>query len=96
MFEWATGALLVTVALVLGRAVAGPSLFDRILAVNMAGTKMALFVALFGFLTDRPAFLDMALVYALINFIVIFAVLRFIRFRGLNDEHVYGTDPGDV
>jgi len=58
------------------RAVAGPSLYDRILAVNMFGTKTVLLIALLGFVMGRPEFLDIAMVYALINFISVIGVLR--------------------
>ena len=77
MFAAATLAVLVTMGLALIRAFRGPTVYDRILAVNMFGTKTVLFIAVFGFLTGRPGFLDIALVYALINFISTVAVLRF-------------------
>ena len=64
-------------ALVLTRALVGPTVFDRVLAVNSFGTKTVLLIAVIGFLTGRPEFLDLALVYALINFVGTIAVLRF-------------------
>ena len=70
-------ALLVAMLMTLVRAIMGPSIFDRILAVNTFGTKIVLFLGVYGFLTKRPDFLDIALVYALINFISTLAVLRF-------------------
>jgi len=70
-------ALLVTMILTLGRALAGPTLFDRLLAVNSFGTKTVLLIAAAGFLAGRPEFLDIALVYALINFLGTIAVLKF-------------------
>ncbi len=72
-----TITLLVVMAMALVRAFAGPSIFDRVLAVNMFGTKTVLFIAVLGFLTGRPDFLDIALVYALMNFISVIALLRF-------------------
>jgi len=75
----ATVAVLVIMALALVRAFVGPGVYDRILAVNMFGTKTVLFIALYGFLTDRPEFLDIALVYTLINFIGVIAVLNFVK-----------------
>ncbi len=75
-------ALIVTMALVLLRALLGPTLYDRILAVNLFGTKTVLLIAVLGFLGGRPAFLDIALTYALINFTGVIAVLRFMRRRG--------------
>ena len=77
MFAVVTLAILAVMGIALVRAFIGPTIFDRVLAVNMFGTKTVLFIAVFGFLNGRPDFLDIALVYALINFIGIIAVLRF-------------------
>lgn len=77
MYEVATIAILVAMVLALARALLGPSLYDRILAVNTFGTITVLFIAIFGFLTERPEFLDIALVYALINFTTTIAILKF-------------------
>ncbi|MGF1525798.1 MAG: monovalent cation/H+ antiporter complex subunit F [Candidatus Competibacterales bacterium] len=65
-------------ALAFIRALRGPSVYDRILAVNTFGTKTVLIIALLGFFHGRPDFLDIALAYALINFIGTIAVLKFI------------------
>ena len=77
MFVTAMVAILVTMALALVRAGFGPTVFDRILSLNMFGTKTVLLIAVIGFLTNRPDFLDIALLYALMNFIGMVAVLRF-------------------
>jgi len=74
-------AILVTMVLAVVRGLAGPTIFDRVLAVNMFGTKTVLFIAVVSFLTGRPDFLDLALAYALINFIGVFAVLLFFQSR---------------
>jgi multicomponent Na+:H+ antiporter subunit F len=76
---FAAGALgvLVAMAMALARALMGPTTYDRIMAVNMFGTKTVLLIALLGFMAGRPEFLDIALVYALINFIGTIAVLKF-------------------
>lgn len=79
MFAAAAVGILVVMALALARAFLGPSICDRILAVNMFGTKTVLFIAVYGFLTGRPDFLDIALTYALINFIGVIAALKFIE-----------------
>ena len=79
----ATVALLVAMALTLFRAVAGPSLFDRVLSANSFGTKIVLLIGLLGFLTERPEFLDIALLYALVNFVGTIAILKFFRNRNL-------------
>jgi len=65
------------------RAFIGPTFTDRILAVNSMGTATVLFVALLGFLTGRPEFLDIALLYALINFVGTLAILKFFNFGDL-------------
>jgi len=90
MFAVTTIAILVAMLLALGRALLGPTLYDRILAVNTFGTITVLFIAIFGFLTGRPEFLDIALAYALINFITTIAVLKFFEYgdmgRGSFDQ----------
>jgi multicomponent Na+:H+ antiporter subunit F len=89
MFGAATAALLVCMAMTLTRAVLGPTVFDRVLAVNSFGTKTVLLIAVFGFLTGRPDFLDLAMVYALMNFIGTIAVMKFTRFgdlAGMEDD----------
>ncbi|MDX1496789.1 MAG: monovalent cation/H+ antiporter complex subunit F [Salinisphaeraceae bacterium] len=80
MFAAAMLAVLITMTLALLRALLGPSVYDRILAINMFGTKTVLFIAVLGFLNGRPEFLDIAIVYALINFIGTVAVLRFMHY----------------
>ena len=80
MFTVTSIAIIVTMALALARAIAGPTVFDRILAVNMFSTETVLLIAVLGFLARRPAFLDLALLYALLNFIGSVAVLKFIRY----------------
>ena len=84
MFMVASIAILVTMVLVLIRALLGPTVYDRILAANSFGTKTVLVIAVYGFLTGRPDFLDIALVYALINFVSVVAVLKFIHYRDLD------------
>ena len=76
-------AILVTMALALARALLGPSVYDRVLAVNMFGTKTALLLSVIAFLYGRPDFLDLALAYALINFIGVLAVLEFFQSRSI-------------
>ena len=83
MFSVAMIAVLVSMIMALARALMGPSVYDRILAVNTFGTASILFIAVLGFLTERPEFLDIALVYALINFIGTIAVLKFFKYGSL-------------
>lgn len=96
MFILAMCGVLITMGVALIRAYQGPTLYDRILAVNMFGTKAIIFIAIYGFMTDRPEFLDIALVYTLLNFISILAVLKFIEFKGLNDAAAEPDRKGDV
>ncbi|MBM9606078.1 monovalent cation/H+ antiporter complex subunit F [Desulfopila inferna] len=86
MFAVAGIALLIVMAMALIRAFVGPTLYDRILAVNNFGTKTVLLIAVLGFIGGRPEFLDIAIVYALINFIGIIAVLRFFEYAGVKSE----------
>lgn len=72
-------ALIVAMFLFLIRAFVGPTVYDRILAMNAFGTKTVLFVALLGFLNERPDFLDVALVYALMNFVTTVAILKLVQ-----------------
>jgi len=83
MFIAATMAVSVTMALILVRAFLGPTLYDRVLAGNAFGTVTVLIIGLIGFLTERPEFLDIALLYALINFVGTIAILKFFRYRAL-------------
>ena len=83
MYAVAMAAIMVTLLLALCRALAGPTVWDRILAANMFGTKTVLLIAVYGFLTERPEFLDLALIYVLINFVGLLAVLRFVQSGGL-------------
>jgi len=71
-------AILITMGLALIRALAGPTTFDRIAAVNMFGTKTVLLIAVLAFLSGRTDLLDIALVYALINFIGVVAALKLV------------------
>ncbi len=86
MFIAAMLGVLVTMVLALVRALKGPTAYDRVLAVNMFGTKTVLLIAVIGFLTGRPDFLDLGLVYVLINFIGTIAILKFVQLTGMGEE----------
>ena len=88
MFAAAALALLVTLTLALIRAALGPTVFDRAQAANSIGTVAMLLLAVLGFLTGRPEFLDLAIVYGLLNVIGTIAVLKYFRKGDLGD-------PGD-
>ena len=85
MFSAAALLLLATLALLLLRVVRGPTVFDRLLAANTIGTVAVLLLAVIGFLTGRPDFLDLALVYGLLNIVGTIAVLKFFRHGSLGE-----------
>ncbi len=80
MFDVALLLLILSSFLVIYRAIKGPRVFDRVLAVNFLGTKAVLILALIGFSYGRPHFLDIALLYALINFV---ATIAFLKYRAM-------------
>jgi multicomponent Na+:H+ antiporter subunit F len=82
-----TTTVLIVVAMVLAllRAMLGPTVYDRILALNSFGTLAALMIAVVVFFLGSPDFLDIALLYVLINFIGPIAILRFFE-RGTFDD----------
>jgi len=88
MFAAAMIGVLATMLLALIRAFLGPTVFDRVLAANMFGTKTVLLIAVSGFLAGRPEWLDLALLYALMNFIGMIALLRFSKFANLADDEL--------
>ena len=77
MISFAILALLVTMIMALIRAFIGPSVYDRILAVNLFGTKTVLLITVGGHALGWYSYIDIALMYALINFVGTFAVMRF-------------------
>ncbi|MGE0846423.1 MAG: monovalent cation/H+ antiporter complex subunit F [Flavobacteriaceae bacterium] len=91
MIAAASFAVLVAMALAILRALSGPTVFDRLVAANSIGTGAILLLALFGFLTGRPEFLDIGITYALLNVIGTLAVLKFFRFGDLG--HRGGEEP---
>jgi len=95
MFDVAAIAVLVSMALSMMRAFIGPTVFDRILAVNVTGTLTVLLISVYGFLDGRPEFLDIGLLYALINFIGTIAVTKYVKFQDLGHP-MDGPDEGDV
>ena len=89
MFVVATLGVLITMVFALVRAFLGPTVYDRVLAATMFGTKTVLLIAVAGFLTGRPEWLDLAILYALMNFTGMIALLRFSKFANLaSDEQL--------
>lgn len=83
MFAVAAIAVLVALTLAVVRAMAGPTVFDRLVAANKIGNAVILLVAVVGFMTGRPAWLDIGILYGLLNLIAVFAVLKFLRYGDL-------------
>jgi multicomponent Na+:H+ antiporter subunit F len=80
MFEMAIFAIVCSAVLTLYRMVKGPTVYDRILAANIIGTKTVIVIILAGFVFDSPEFfIDIAIVYALINFILVLTFLKYIE-----------------
>ncbi len=95
MFAAATAAVLIAMALALVRALRGPTVFDRIVSVNAFGTLTVVLIAVHGFLTGRPEFLDIALAYALITFIGVIAVTKYVTVApSMGPDR--GDDEGDL
>jgi multicomponent Na+:H+ antiporter subunit F len=86
MYLAAMLGVLVTMALALVRAFLGPTVFDRVLAANMFGTKTVLLIAVSGFLSGRPEWMDLAILYALMNFIGMIALLRFSKYASFASD----------
>ncbi len=91
MFLLAALAIVITMVLALVRAYLGPSVYDRVQAANMIGTKIVLLIAVSGFLTGRPEWLDLALLYAVMNFIGVIALVRFSSFPSFSGEGEGGS-----
>jgi len=95
MFDATTAAILIAMALALVRALRGPTVFDRIVSVNAFGTLTVILIAVHGFLTGRPEFLDIALAYALISFIGVIAVTKYLTMTpGMQPDS--DDDKGDL
>lgn len=91
MFILAAIGLFAAMILTLFRLYKGPTVYDRALAGNSMGTTTVLFIGVLGFQAGRPDFLDIALLYALINFVGTIAVLKFFRYRRLGDIPIKGA-----
>ncbi len=88
MFTVAAIAVVTALALAVIRAILGPTVFDRVLAANTVGTLAILLLAVIGFLMGRPEWLDIGLVYGLLNLIGTLAVLKYFRHGDLAHDAV--------
>ena len=93
MFAAGAAAVLIATALAMIRAINGPTVFDRVLAGNTIGTLAILLLALVGFMTGRPEFLDIGLTYGLLNIVGSLAVLKFFRHGDLSYDRDIGRRP---
>jgi multicomponent Na+:H+ antiporter subunit F len=93
MFAAAAAAIVVALALVITRAIKGPTVFDRVLAGNSVGSLAIMLLAVVGFLTGRPEFLDVGLTYGLLNLISTLGVLKFFRHGDLAHDPKDGAEP---
>jgi multicomponent Na+:H+ antiporter subunit F len=89
-------AILVTMGLAMIRGLRGPEIYDRVLAANIIGTKTVLLLAVVALLYGRPDFLDLALAYALINFIGILAILQFVQNREARRQSERDGEKGEA
>ena len=86
VFTVAAISICIAMVLIVARLYLGPTVYDRILAVNLFGTQTVLLISILGFLVQRPDFLDIAILYALINFVGTVAILKFFRYRTIGDS----------
>jgi len=85
MFITIAVVILIVMAMALVRGLLGPTLYDRILAVNMFGTKTVLLLCVMSVIAGRGDMVDIAFIYALINFVSTIAVLRFFEYADARD-----------
>ena len=86
MIVLSTLAILAAMTMAIVRGLRGPTVYDRVMAVNMFGTATVLLIAVLGFLTGRPDFLDLALLYALLSFIGTVALLKYVSYGDLSSS----------
>lgn len=78
----AVGAIVLISVVIVYRIVAGPTMQDRVIAVNVIGTNTVVIIALLAAVTGNAGVLDIALVYALLNFLMSIAISKFTVERG--------------
>jgi multicomponent Na+:H+ antiporter subunit F len=71
--------LAITSIICLYQAVKGPSALDRVVAVNVIGTKTLVLLVLFAFIYGQALYIDVAIVYALINFLLTLTISRYLE-----------------
>ncbi len=91
MFFAAALAILATMALALIRAFLGPTAYDRMLATNMVGTNTVLLIAVAGYAIGWESFVDVALLYAMVNFVSTVAIMRYFE-QGKSELEISKTE----
>lgn len=86
MIEFVTAVILISMVLIIVRVIKGPTTYDRILASNIFGTKTVALIVLMSFLIDDTMFLDVALIYALINFVSVIGFLKYFKYGSFGKE----------
>ena len=79
IFQASVIILILTIFVCLYRVVFGPGVENRLIAVNTVGTKTIILLVLIGFIFDRSIFLDVAIIYAMINFIATLAIAKYLK-----------------
>lgn len=79
IFQASVIILIITIFVCLYRVVYGPGVENRLIAVNTVGTKTIILLVLIGFIFDRSIFLDIAIIYAMINFIATLAIAKYLK-----------------
>jgi len=81
-----TISILISMALIIIRAINGPTIYDRILAGNVFGSTTLALIAILSIIVDDAMYIDVALVYALINFVTTIAFLKYFKYRSLGKK----------
>jgi len=91
IFLFAGIYLCILMAMSLYRAVVGPTVVDRLIGVNAIGSKTVVLLIIIGFLYHRiDMFVDIALAYAMLNFVAVLGASRYFQKRkGLYEEPPY-------
>ncbi len=80
VFIAAAGALMIPLFACLYRAVIGPTATDRVISINVIASKTVAIIALISFASGETFFLDVAVVYALIGFVITIGVAKYLEY----------------
>jgi multicomponent Na+:H+ antiporter subunit F len=88
--------LIFSMALLFYRLARGPTVYDRALAATSLSTKTILLIAAVSYFQNRTQWLDIALVYALVGFAGVVALVKFLQYRALHtpmSQHPHDSAP---